>query len=446
MDPGKPGWLPSLVSEAVSSHVSALSPALKSALEVLPAGRGRARAYLRLVLRERGLWFGPPGLRRADGGTPHEAALFEAVLRAFIRVAMDLAVLADAPPGPRAEQVLLLLAAVAGRLDAAREVDRRILRIPEQWPLPKRLWRSVESALEERKSSLAGDPYYGLLLHSGSVRLDASVFGHLAIDYFATGSFDEEAAERKVRFGACQKALLVEVLTALACADRAPSFPARRAILRQVDDLSLPADVEAALRRRVKRAFDRRPALSELLAGVKSGQLKRFLLEQALLAALVEGRRSRRELAFLRELSQDEVRALEREVADFYRSHRDVVDVFTAASGAEVLGEEVVDSVQRSLEKNFRRLLTEIRETGELSVLLSRAARGQPLSADERRRMRAQLVDLAKAIPALAIFAAPGGVLLLIALAKVLPFNILPSAFQDEPDEGTIPPERAGDG
>jgi hypothetical protein len=47
--------------------------------------------------------------------------------------------------------------------------------------------------------------------------------------------------------------------------------------------------------------------------------------------------------------------------------------------------------------------------------------------------MRAQLIDVAKAIPALAIFAAPGGMLLLVALAKVLPFNLLPSSFQDEP-------------
>jgi hypothetical protein len=68
-----------------------------------------------------------------------------------------------------------------------------------------------------------------------------------------------------------------------------------------------------------------------------------------------------------------------------------------------------------------------------LSVLLTRAARGQTLTREERRKVRAQLIDVVKAIPALAIFAAPGGILLLIALAKVLPFNILPSAFQDEP-------------
>ncbi len=77
--------------------------------------------------------------------------------------------------------------------------------------------------------------------------------------------------------------------------------------------------------------------------------------------------------------------------------------------------------------------MQEARETGDLAVLLAKAARGVKLTGEERRRMRAQLIDVAKVIPALAIFAAPGGVLVLLALSKVLPFNLLPSAFQDEP-------------
>jgi hypothetical protein len=61
--------------------------------------------------------------------------------------------------------------------------------------------------------------------------------------------------------------------------------------------------------------------------------------------------------------------------------------------------------------------------------------------------MRSQLIDVAKAVPALAIFAAPGGILLLLALAKVLPFDLLPSAFREEGPgddaEAADPPARA---
>jgi hypothetical protein len=153
----------------------------------------------------------------------------------------------------------------------------------------------------------------------------------------------------------------------------------------------------------------------------------------------VDGQRSRGERAFIQELADAlhvpdvELQRLELEMAEFYARHRSVVDVFTVSAAAGLMGEDFVIRIQEALEKNFHRLMQEVRETGDLAVLLAKAARGQSLTRDERRRMRAQLIDVAKAIPALAIFAAPGGVLLLIALSKVLPFSLLPSAFQDEP-------------
>jgi len=137
-------------------------------------------------------------------------------------------------------------------------------------------------------------------------------------------------------------------------------------------------------------------------------------------------------LAEVLRVSAPELSSIELEVAEFYRKNREVVDVFTVAANAGLLGDEMLGVVQDAVEKNFRRLMREIKETGELSVLLAKAARGQSLSSDEKDRMREQLIDVAKAIPALAIFAAPGGLFLLIALSKVLPFSLLPSSFQDE--------------
>jgi len=156
------------------------------------------------------------------------------------------------------------------------------------------------------------------------------------------------------------------------------------------------------------------------------------------LAALVDGHFSEQELAFIRELAAalavdaEELSRIELDAAEVYARNRAVVEAFTPAPRNEAVGQKL-DSLQQSLEKNFHRLMTEVRETGELSLLLAKAARGQKLTELEKGKMRAQLIDVAKAIPALAIFAAPGGLFLLVALAKVLPFNLLPSAFQDEP-------------
>jgi hypothetical protein len=440
MDLGKAGWLDALIDAAVLEHRPQQALASLRDGDKLPSGRARARAYLRRMLRASGLVYGTPqSSGTAEAPSAPEEQLFWAGMRTFARMALDIAVLIGAPPGPRREQLWLLFAALSGLLDEADDIRRRLEKPGAA--VPVRLRRKVESTLAELAVSLAGDPAYGLVLHNGAVYADAQMFCRQAIDYFARGYLPLVAAQRRIDFAARQKALLVEVLTALACAERTPSFPARRAILRQIEDLKLPSKQESELRSRVKRAFEHRPSLRTVVKEVRSRELRRFIIEQTLLASLVDGKRSPEELAFIRELagilrfSADDLRKVELEVAEFYARNRSVVDVFTVASGAEVMGEEVVAGIQRTLEKNFTALMKEVRETGELSVLLAKAARGQDLTRDERRRMRQQLIDVAKAIPALAMFAAPGGLLLFIALAKVLPFNILPSAFQDEPPD-----------
>jgi hypothetical protein len=439
---GKKGWLEQLIREEVKSYRSnADSKSLREA-STLPPGRGRARRYLRGILRESGLLFGTPDaepLEQESFGP--EERLFLAVLRVFTRVALDVATLVEAAPGPRPEQVLLLFAALADRLDDAEDLHRRIERAAKTWPLPQKLWLRVEEAMEERALSLGADPYYGLVLHNGAVYADGNLFGRVAIAYFSRSRFPREAVERRLAFAAQQKARLVEVLVGLVSAERKPGFPARRAILRQIDDLRLPEALADQTRDFARKAFEKPVTLKRLTAGVRSRDMKRFILEQTLLASLVDGRRSPREVEWTRSLgaqlgfSPEDIRALELEVAEFYSQHRKVVDVFSLSGGAEVMGEEWVDEMSTSVKKNYRALLKEIRETGELSKLLARAARGQKLNREEKAAMREQLIDVAKAVPALALFAAPGGVLLLLALAKVLPFDLLPSSFRDEPDE-----------
>ena len=61
--------------------------------------------------------------------------------------------------------------------------------------------------------------------------------------------------------------------------------------------------------------------------------------------------------------------------------------------------------------------------------LLSKSATRE-LSREERERLRSQLLDVFKAIPSLAIFALPGGAVLLPLFVKMIP-KLLPSAFDD---------------
>lgn len=94
-----------------------------------------------------------------------------------------------------------------------------------------------------------------------------------------------------------------------------------------------------------------------------------------------------------------------------------------------------VDRIVHEISVNAGRVNQEVRETGELAALLGKAAAGQKLDEEERAKVREQLLDLAKIVPSLAILAAPGGTLILAALLKMLPFSLLPSAFQQKPEE-----------
>ncbi|MCP3101994.1 LETM1 domain-containing protein [Myxococcus sp. K15C18031901] len=442
VDFSKAGWLTPLLNDAVAAHVGAVAP--EALVTPLRSGRARARAYLRRTLRASGLLYGtpadPPSSLESAPTTAVQARaledeLFHAVVRTLASLALELARQVGLPEGARVEQLLVLFAVLGGELELAGSLAKRLA---DGKAVTKRQVGKVEAALRKREPTLAGDPVYGLVLHNGAQYADAQLFCRQAIDLFVTGRFVEAHARRRLEFAARQKALLVDVLTGLACVDRQPGTLARRAILKQVEDLRLPAAMASGLKAAVKQSFERRRSVRDVVRRVRGQDMRHFLLEQTLLAALVDGRRTRRERAFIDELadalsvSKQELHRLELEMAEFYTRHRSVVDVFTVSDAASAMGDDMVATMQETLEKNFHRLMQEVRETGDLAVLLTKAARGQTLTSDERKRMRAQLIDVAKAIPALAIFAAPGGILLLAALAKVLPFSLLPSSFQDE--------------
>ncbi|NTX04959.1 hypothetical protein HUA75_24685 [Myxococcus sp. CA040A] len=442
LDFSKAGWLTPLLNEAVAAHMG--TPASEETALHLGSGRARARAYLRRTLRASGLLYGtpadPPESLEAGPDTELHARaledqLFHAVVRTLATLALELARHVGAPAGPRGEQLLVLFAVLSGELELASTLAEQLA---AGKPVTKRQVAKVEVALRKREPTLAGDPVYGLVLHNGAQYADAQLFCRQAIDYFASGRLLKEQVRRRSDFAAKQKALLVDVLTGLACVDRQPGTPARRAILKQVEDLKLPAAMASELKAAVKQSFERRRSVRDVVRQVRSVDMRHFLLEQTLLAALVDGRRTRRERAFIDELAdalhvpKEELRRLELEMAEFYARHRSIVDVFTVRDAASAMGDDMVAGMQETLEKNFYRLMQEVRETGDLAVLVAKLARRQKLTEDERHRMRAQLIDVAKAIPALAIFAAPGGFLLLAALAKLLPFSLLPSSFQDE--------------
>ena len=62
---------------------------------------------------------------------------------------------------------------------------------------------------------------------------------------------------------------------------------------------------------------------------------------------------------------------------------------------------------------------------------MRQASLGQSLSREDWSRLRSHLSDLGRTVPALALFAMPGGALLLPAAARALPFDLRPTSFRE---------------
>ncbi len=93
------------------------------------------------------------------------------------------------------------------------------------------------------------------------------------------------------------------------------------------------------------------------------------------------------------------------------------------------------DEIKELLQKNRRRLETELNNNKELLALLFKYTHTK-LTESEKEAMKSQLIEVFRTIPAFAIFLLPGGLILLPIVAKLIP-DIMPSSFRDDPDKSS---------
>ncbi|WP_438972769.1 LETM1 domain-containing protein [Polaribacter sp.] len=90
-----------------------------------------------------------------------------------------------------------------------------------------------------------------------------------------------------------------------------------------------------------------------------------------------------------------------------------------------------VEEIKVLLQKNKSRLRQELMQSKEAMFLIKKSTHSK-LTEEEKVKIKIQIIDICKSIPALAVFLLPGGSLLLPLLIKLIP-DILPSAFRDDP-------------
>lgn len=113
----------------------------------------------------------------------------------------------------------------------------------------------------------------------------------------------------------------------------------------------------------------------------------------------------------------------------FIKSHRDEIPYFNYSNPIKHFYDQATQSVIMLIKRNKKRLQKELTESKDLVKLLA-ASTTRELDADEKKRMKKQLLDVCKTVPSLTIFLLPGGSLLLPILIKFIP-QMLPSAFNE---------------
>ena len=297
-----------------------------------------------------------------------------------------------------------------------------------------RAFRLGGERLAQRLESTRSHPPWSL---AGAGAADSRRLGELAVDLHERRSRSEHLGRRldAMTSEACLAA--IEAMAGVAWSDGAMP-PSERRLIEDRIDLS---GFTRGQRKQALAALDSPRPPAEIAADVSSPGAARFVLQQVVMECHADGRVDAQESAYIAELSQalgmsaEEVRRIEANIAAFYGRHADHLQRTTHAGAVRSLLERSTHRITRLVRDNSGRLMQEIRETGDLALLLGKAGTGGGWTPGERERAIGQLLDICKTIPALAIFALPGGGLLLPVLVKVLPFNVLPSAFAT-PGEG----------
>jgi len=113
----------------------------------------------------------------------------------------------------------------------------------------------------------------------------------------------------------------------------------------------------------------------------------------------------------------------------FSEKYSKKIKLFEYQNPLKHIYKESTSTVKLLIERNKKRLLLELNESGELVKLLSQST-FRELTKDEKIKVKEQLLDICKTIPSLTIFLIPGGSLLLPILIKYIP-SLLPSAFNE---------------
>ena len=200
---------------------------------------------------------------------------------------------------------------------------------------------------------------------------------------------------------------------------------------KTVHDESLIKLVEASLRYQDNLNLTYAEAVNNLSSEFE----KWYLFDIACMATWSDRNIDSNEQQFLQELGNDlnlnsqiTTQSIDA-VNEFYSKHEDNIALLSSSNIVKNFYDNSSKLVGKLISRNKRRLQKELEQSKELVRLIGQSTI-RDLDENEQKQLQEQLLDIIKTIPSLAIFALPGGALLLPLFVKFIP-KLLPSAFDD---------------
>ncbi len=279
----------------------------------------------------------------------------------------------------------------------------------------------------DEEHALVGRPFHRLLTH-----VEGRATAHLARRH-ALGQLDEQTSETEFARNMIYRTTVIESVVALVCVDGRVN----RMESRLVHELIGMARLDSADSKRLlgELAAGEGAPISALVDALDAPADRRELLKMVIFAALVDDELSPLEEDFYDDLAVAlQIDAGERvqifgQVARAVAHHPGLIEGLKPDVLVSRARRSATRHVEQWFKRNGKRVAVELKETGHLVALLARWTH-EELDSDEHDEIREQIMDIVRSAPALALFAAPGGSLLIPVLAKVLPFSIAPSSFK----------------
>ncbi len=201
------------------------------------------------------------------------------------------------------------------------------------------------------------------------------------------------------------------------------------------DFFVLSAELPSHIEKEVKTYLQEGIELKDIQLDILPHWLfKKYLYEMATLTVWADRVLEEEENEFLKQLgetlklSEQDQQESSLAVEAFVLEHSDKIYFLQNKETYRIVSERFIKSMAKLASYYKNSIITEVHESKELMELLSQSYY-RDLTAEEKEKVRQQLIDILKTLPLFTLVALPGRTLTLPVLMKIIPKSALPSAF-----------------